>query len=299
MKNISEQAQNKINIVGKLLDVSFGSGKLKDGRDYERATATVRVTQGYGGRTETSEIPVDIFATHFTNSGKPNPAWNTVQTLKTLDSVQTAGIDGAATVRFNGTTIHENNFVSRNSGQLITGFRINSSFLSEGHMNDIASFILDIFIMDMHPEEDREGDPTGRLIIKGGLVQYGGVLDVLEFVVEERDSVEFIERNWNINDTVTVKGRIRITSVEEKSSGSNSSWGEDIPETTTRSVRELIITKGDDTGKDEDFAYDPVEIKKACNVRKAKIEQIQLDAKSKPAATTAAPASSASKYSWE
>ena len=166
-------------------------------------------------------------------------------------------------------------------------------------MNDIASFILDIFIMDMHPEEDREGDPTGRLIIKGGLVQYGGVLDVLEFVVEERDSVEFIERNWNINDTVTVKGRIRITSVEEKSSGSNSSWGEDIPETTTRSVRELIITKGDDTGKDEDFAYDPVEIKKAFNVRKAKIEQMQLDAKSKPAATTAAPASSASKYSWE
>ena len=79
MKNISEQAQNKINIVGKLLDVSFGSGKLKtDGRDYERATATVRVTQEYGGRTETSEIPVDIFATHFTNSGKPNPAWNTV-----------------------------------------------------------------------------------------------------------------------------------------------------------------------------------------------------------------------------
>ena len=131
------------------------------------------------------------------------------------------------------------------------------------------------------------------------MIQLGGVLVVLEFVVEERDSVEFIERNWNINDTVTVKGRIRITSVEEKSSGSNSSWGEDIPETTTRSVRELIITKGDDTGKDEDFAYDPVEIKKAFNVRKAKIEQMQLDAKSKPAATTAAPASSASKYSWE
>ena len=150
MKNISEQAQNKINIVGKLLDVSFGSGKLKDGRDYERATATVRVTQGYGGRTETSEIPVDIFATRFTNSGKPNPAWNTVQTLKTLDSVQTAGIDGAATVRFNGTTIHENNFVSRNSGQLITGFRINSSFLSEGHMNDIASFNLWILCIKKH-----------------------------------------------------------------------------------------------------------------------------------------------------
>ena len=62
-------------------------------------------------------------------------------------------------------------------------------------------------------------------------------------------------------------------------------------------VRELIITKGDDQGKDEDFAYDPVEIKKAFNVRKARIEQMQLDAKNvstKPAVTT-----TTKKYDWE
>jgi hypothetical protein len=45
MKSINEQATNKVNIVGKLLDTTFATGKTKtSGTPYERATATVRVT---------------------------------------------------------------------------------------------------------------------------------------------------------------------------------------------------------------------------------------------------------------
>ena len=65
-------------------------------------------------------------------------------------------------------------------------------------------------------------------------------------------------------------------------------------------VRELIITTGDDQGKEEDFAYDPTEIKKAFNVRKAKIEQLQLDAKNSTSKAASAPAAiTPGKYSWE
>lgn len=296
MKTIADQAQQRINLIGKLLDVSFREGKTKDGRDYESATITLRVCQNYGGREETSEIPVSFFGTRFTSTGKPNPRFATVQALKSMDTAQTVGIEAAPIVQCQSASIQENNFVSRSSGNLISGFQVSASFINKVNMADAASFVIDIFIMDMHPEEDRDGDPTGRLIIKGGLVQYGGMLDVLEFIVEEPNAVEYIERNWNINDTITVKGRIRVTSVEEKSSGKESSWGEDVPEITTRTVRELIITKGDDQGKDEDFAYDPVEIKKAFNVRKAKIEQMQLEAK-KPTQST--PTTSTKKYDWE
>ena len=49
-KNIATQAENKINIIGKLLDTTFGEGTLSDGRRYERAIMTIRVTQTYGGR---------------------------------------------------------------------------------------------------------------------------------------------------------------------------------------------------------------------------------------------------------
>lgn len=299
-KEIATQATNKVTIIGKLLDTSFGNGTLSDGRKYERANLTIRTTQTYEGREETSEIPVSVFATQYTAANKPNPAWDTIQKLRTMKTAQNAGLDDADVVRINGASLRENNFVSRN-GQLITGWQINTSFVSTGKANDLASFNFDIFIMDMHDETNREGDTTGRLIIKGGIVQYGGRLDVVEFVVQDPAKVEYLARNWNIDDTVNVRGRIRVTSQEDTHSAEHSSWGEDIPEVSTQMVRELIITTGSDTGFDEEFAYSKDDIRKAFNVRKAEIEQMQIQAKNGSAAKPKAQptATTSSKYSWE
>ena len=65
-------------------------------------------------------------------------------------------------------------------------------------------------------------------------------------------------------------------------------------------VRELVISTGSDEGKEEEFAYDPVDIRKAFKVRQAEIEQLQIDAKKGSAPKTAQTAASApSKYDWE
>lgn len=300
MKSVNIQAGNKINLAGILMDVAPGSGKLSDGRQYKRATVTVRVTQTYGGRTETSDIQVGMFATEFTSTGKQNPAWKSLMDLEHMKTAQNVGIDAASRVRLTGATLQENNFVSRN-GQLINGWQIRGSFINEAKVSDIASFVTDIFIMSMDDEVDRDGDTTGRLKIRGGIVQYGGRLDVVDFIVEAPDVVEYIQRHWEVNSTVTVKGRIRVLSQEEEVHSSG--WGEDIPETTTYFVRELIITTGDDEPKEDEFAYDPVEIKKAFNERKAMIEQMQINARtmaSKQGAGSAnAAEASSKKYDWE
>ena len=295
MKDIQNQAPNKINLCGTLMDVALGSGKLSDGREYERATVTVRVTQTYGGKEETSDIQYSTFATPFTSKGTQNPAWKSLQDLKHMNTAQNVGIDRADHVRVTGATLSENNFVSR-TGQLISGWQIRGSFTNVAKLSDIASFITDIFIMGMNEEVDHEGDTTGRLVIKGGIVQYGGKLDVVNFIVEAPDTVEYISRNWKVGDTVTVKGRIRVTSQEEEVQSSG--WGEDVPDTTTRFVRELIITTGDDEGKEEDFAYDPAEIKKAANERKAMIEQMQINAR-KVAPKQGAGSKNTANYDWE
>ena len=295
-KTIMDQATNKINIVGKLLDTTFREGKTSTGQNYESCNFTVRVTQTYGGREETSEIPVSIFATQYTSQNKPHPGYKNIQEMKKMKTVQDYGEAEATVVRMTSANIRENNFVSR-SGQLVNGWQINTSFLNEGKLSDIASFNMDIFIMDMHEEVDREGEPTGRLVIKGAVVQYGGKLDVIEFIVEGSDAVNYISRNWEENKTVNVGGRIRVTSQEEKRSASESSWGEELPETSTRMVRELIITRGSDEPFDDDFAYDVTEIKKAFNERKARLEQMQIDAKNNT--KKSAPATSKSSYSWE
>ena len=300
MKSISIQAQNKINLAGTLMDAQFGEGKLSDGRPYQRATVTIRVTQTYGGKTETSDIQRSMFATEFTSTGKQNPAWKSLNDLKLMKTAQNVGIDNASHVRCTGDSLQENNFVSRN-GQLINGWQIRGSFINEAKVADVASFVTDIYIMKMTEEVDRDGETTGRLIVQGGIVQYGGKLDVVNFIVEAPDTVEYISRNWEVNGTVTVKGRIRVLSQEEEVQSSG--WGEDVPDTTTRFVRELIITTGDDECKEEEFAYDPVEIKKAFNERKAAIEQLQINARqSAPkqgAGSANAAEASSKKYDWE
>lgn len=296
-KNIMEQATNKLNIVGKLLDCTFGEGTTKTGQHYERANFTVRVNQKVNGVEETSEIPVSIFASQYTNQNKPHPGYKNIQDMKKWKSVQDVGEAEATVVRMTNAAVQENNFVSK-SGQLINGWQIRTSFVNEASkVAEIASFNVDIFIMDMHDEMDRDGEPTGRLVVKGGIVQYGGKLDVVEFIVEGNDAVDYISRNWNINDTVNAGGRIRFTSQEVKRSAAESSWGEELPETSTRMVRELIITRGSDEPFDEDFAYSRTDIQKAFNERKAMIEQLQIDAK-KGASTTTKP-TGGKKFDWE
>jgi len=298
-KSIQVQAANKLTLQGKLLDVNLGSGKLSDGRPYERATVTIRVTQTYNGKEETSEIPIGMFATEYTSTGKPNPAWKSIQELKTMKTVQNNGINDADNVRLTGCTLQENNFVSRN-GQLINGWQIRGSFINEYKAADAASFNVEIYIMSMEDEIDREGDTTGRMIIKGGIVQYGGKLDVVNFVVENPDTIDYISRHWEVNKTLNVKGRIRVTSIEVAPSGESSGWGEDVPEgPTTRSIRELVITKGDDEPREDEFGYDPSEIRKAFQDRKALIEQLQIDARKKANGAPAPNAPTSNKYDWE
>ena len=298
MKDINVQAMNKMNLVGKLMNVDFGEGKLSDGREYKRATVTIRVTQPVDGKEETSEIPVGFFASPYTSTGKPNPAYKSLVDLKELKTAQNVGVDAADQVRITSATLSENNFVSRN-GNLINGFQIRGSFINAAKLSDAATFNTEVSIMDIHDEVDREDEPTGRLVVRGGIVQYGGRLDVLDFIVEAPDKVEFVSRNWEVNTTQRIVGRVRVTSHEVESSGESSGWGEDIPDTTTTFVRELIITGGDDSAKDEEFSYDPADIKKAFNVRKAMIEQMQIDARSKAPKQGSSGHTDAKKYEWE
>jgi hypothetical protein len=216
-----------------------------------------------------------------------------------MKTVQDYGEAEASMIRISGANVRENNYVAR-SGQLVNGWQINTSFLNEGGKTQIASFNVDIYIMSMMPEYNQDEEETGRLIIRGGIVQYGGKLDIVEFIVESPDAVDHISRNWEVNKTVNVGGRIRVTSKEEKRAAAESSWGEELPETSTRMVRELIITRGSEEPFEEEFSYDPDEINKAYNVRKAQLEQMQIDAKntSKKSNTSTA-TSSKPNYSWE
>lgn len=295
MRDLKIQSLNKLNICGKLLSLETSAGKTKTtGAPYERATAIIRVTQSVGGAMETSEIPVDFFATQFTNSGATNPMYESLQNLKKCKTIQNYG-DEADTISLSRADLQENNFVTK-AGQLVNGFRIRGSFFNQRVSTDMATFNVEIVILDMRDEVDRDGEETGRLIVKGALVQWGEKLDVFEFVIENPDQIDYFKRNFDVNNTAHINGRIRFTSKEVKRQSDASSWGETIEDTDTRVMRELVITGGDDEPFDDEDGYDINEIRKGFNVRKSRLEQMQIDARSK--ASTPKPAPKATDMDW-
>ena len=277
MKDLTNIAENKVMIVGKLLDTSFASGKTKTGVPYERVRMMIRVSQTFGGREETSDIPVSMFAAQFKKDGGTNPGFENIQTLKKMKTSQSYGYENADTIRIGSGNIEENVYVSQ--GRIVDGWQLRTSFVGFGKGPQAATFSVEMFIMKMIEEVDREGETTGRLIIKGALPQWGSRLDVIDFIVENPKNVDYISRKWEEGNTVHAVGRIRFTTKEESTSMETGSWGEDIPQTSTRTIHELIITNGSDEGYEEDEAYDPVEIRKGYNARKADRDQKLLEAK--------------------
>lgn len=302
MKEITKQSTNKVNISGKVLGINIREGKTKDGKNYVGGKVVVQVNQTYFGNEELSEVSVGFFSTALTNKGTVNPAYESIQDLKNLKTAQTVGLNGADMITINGASLRENMFVAKNSNQLIDTWDINASFFKAGADKETASFAIDVYIMDKTEELDKEGVETGRLIIKGGIVQYGGRLDIVNFYAEEPEVIDYINRNWEPDTTVQIRGRVRMTKKEKKPTVKTSSWGEEIPEdTSTQFVNELIICTGDEY--EEEVSYDPTDIKKAFSERKARIEQMRMDASNGSKASTSAPAAPAASkkkmYDWE
>lgn len=305
-KSTSAIATNNITVVGTLIDVTMREGTAKSsGTPYRSGSATIRVNQTYGGKAETSDIPLNFIAMKFKKDGTINPAYEDLGKFSSVyKSAKNFPIIEATRLRVSGKsgTLAENMFATQQDPEkVISTWRLNANFFNEARSEaaDCATFNADIFIMQIEREMTSEGEETGRLKIRGAIVQYGQKLDVLNFIVEDPTAVDYIERNYNVNDTVNVVGRIRYTS-ETVELQSESTWGEAIPQTSTKKKHELIITRGSDEAFDEEQAYNPDDIRVLNEDRNNRKEQVKIDAKnraSKPASSK--PATAATEYGWE
>lgn len=287
---------NVVQMVGKLMSIEFSNGKTGAGVPYQSAKMILRVNQEYQGNAETSEIPVKVFASQYTNAGAPNPGWDSINKLKDLKTAQNVGIDSADVVGVKKGEMRESTYASKTTGQLVTGFEINNTFFTvySPGSNEFATFQADVFIMDIHDEMDRDEEPTGRLVVKGGVVGFKGKLNVFEYIAEDASVIERIRSDWDVNDTVRLSGRVRYASKEVAAPSGKQGWGEDMPVMAVSHVAKELVITGGDYPYDEEFAYNPDDIRKANNIRKAEIEQKQIDAKG-PAKT----ASRARSTGWE
>lgn len=307
-RSLSNICQNTFNVTGTLSELQISDGMSKANRPYRKCRVIVRVDQSYGGKSEVSEIATDIFAMKTKADGSANKTYEAMgQYSLQFKSIAQVGLDAASRVSLTGRTarIQENMFARRDNPEtIISTWQLGSMGIFPARtVEDCATFCMEIFIMKMEREISIDGEETGRLRILGLNTTNRGPNTNTEgqmftFYVERPETIDYIERNWSENDTVQVVGRIRNCS-EEVQYHSTDSWGEDIPQASTRNRHELIITKGSDFPLEEDMAFAPEDIKTLYADRAARREQIVLDAKNAAKVATKAPAAATSSYDWE
>ena len=279
-------SENIVKIEGYLQEVDLEEASF-NGKDCIRGTITIAVDQEYDNRQEHEEIPISVFSSKMTNAGKPNPAYKSIKEVEKWRRISTDG-ELAYKVRITSGEITQNAFIPQGSTSPISTWRVRGSFFSRvsGEFDPCAVFKNEIYIRKIE-EEIRDDEPTGRLIVQGILVGYGDRADVVTYYVENEKYINHIKNNWQEDMNVNVGGYIRYcASTVNTTADDGDGFGEQIAISRNRTVRELVITQGSFTGKDEDEAFDSDEIRAAMNARKIRIEASGKPTAKKPTKPT-------------
>ena len=286
-----KQAENTVIIEGMLIEVNIHEDTNKNTKmPFISGEVKVRVPLEMDGTVKELEIPVRVYANRKTTKGLDNPAYDTINDIRSMASLASVGgdVDKADWIRFENANVYMNEFYGRN-GNLVSYPVIRGTFhrkLRRDEATPTASFSNIIVVGGMKEETDREGNLTGRLIVKGILPQYGDKVDVVDYVVASEAAIKHISTYWQKGDTVRVAGIANFSYITEPHVV-EMGFGEPEVRKYTRSVTELIVTKGSQGALDEEFSYDNEEITKALNERQARLTEMKNNTEAKTKAVAA------------
>lgn len=271
------QAENTVKIEGILSEIDLQPKTFKrNGKDVEAigGSITVKVTQKITDQEKELMIPVYMFAAKLTNAGKPNPAYESIKTVKdSFNSIASTGSEDAADrVRITRGQIRMNEWYAAD-GHLNSFPRVNASFVTRIAKNECkpeATFIMQFAVANA-AEEIKNDEPTGRYKITALLPQYGGKVDVIPLYAEADGVINAISTYWGTGDTVRANGRLDFSSTTEVTY-EEVDFGEPVEKVRTINKSDLIITGGSQEPFEGEFAYAEDELNAALAERKARLE---------------------------
>jgi hypothetical protein len=273
------EAENYVKVEGILSEVDLNYGSYqREGKtiDMIAGSIKVRVDQKIDGEIVQLEVPIHMFAGKYTNVGRLNPAYESIEKImKNFTSIAAAGgEEGADLIRVNSGKIRMNEYYTPD-GRFISFPRIHASFVTKVKRQEFkpeASFSMTFVVADKQFELDKEGVETGRYQVKGIVPQYGGKVDIIDFIASSESVINAVDQYWEKGDTVRCVGRLNFSSTNETIT-KEVDFGEPQEIVRTISVSDLIITGGSSTPLEGDFAYDMDEINEAIAARKAALEE--------------------------
>ena len=288
------QAENKVRIEGILSEINLKYGSfVKNGATVDNIGGNIKVLvhQTINGEDIALEIPVYMFATKFTNAGKPNPAYESIEKVMTeyVSIASGVGEAGADKIRITNGNIRMNEYYNQ-QGQLVSFPRVNASFITKatGEFRPEASWSLEFAVSSMDFVTDADGieiEPK-KLRIKVIVPQYGGKVDTMEFYATNPRVIDAITSYWENQKTYSAKGRLNFTSTTREVI-EECDFGEPDVRIQTVSVSELIVTKGTQSAMEDDMEFKPADLAAALKEHKAYLETLKDKTSQKPHSTPA------------
>ena len=295
------QAENKVRIEGILSEINlkYGSYVNKNtGATVDNVGGNIKVLvhQVINGEEVTLDIPVYMFASKYTNAGKLNPAYESIESvMNSYVSIAAAGGEaGADKILITNANIRMNEYYNQ-QGQLVSFPRVNASFVQKatGDFRPEASWNLQFAVSSMDFVTDNEGvevEPK-KLRIKVIVPQYGGKVDTMELYAVNPKVIDAITNYWENQKTYTAKGRLNFSTTTQEVV-EEMDFGEPEVRVRTTTVSELIVTSGTQAPLEDELAFDVVELSNALKEHKASLEALTDKAITKQ---TPAPANTSSK----
>lgn len=232
-----------------------------------------------------------MFATKFTNAGKPNPAYESIEKVMTEYVSIASGVGEAAAdkIRITNGNIRMNEYYNQ-QGQLVSFPRVNASFVTKatGEFRPEASWSLEFAVssMDFVTDDDGVEVEPKKLRIKVIVPQYGGKVDTMEFYATNPRVIDAITSYWENQKTYSAKGRLNFTSTTREII-EECDFGEPDVRIQTVSVSELIVTKGTQSAMEDDMEFKPADLAAALKEHKAYLETLKDKTSQKPHSTPA------------
>lgn len=273
------EAENIVRIEGILSEIDLKYGTFEKNGEKKNSVGgiiKIQVHQEINGESTTLEVPVHMFAAEYTNKGTKNPSYQSIErVMNEYTSIAAAGgTANADCIRITNAKITMNEYYSQD-GRLVSFPRITATFVNKikaDEMTPMAEFSTQFVVAKKQMETDNEGVETGRYKVTGIVPQYGGRVDVIDFITSNPKVIEAVKQYWTENDTVSAVGRLNFSSRTETVL-KEVDFGEPQQTTRTISISELVITGGSSSPLAGELAYEMSDIQAALTARKSRLEE--------------------------
>lgn len=257
---------NDVSVIGYLAEADLNEKvSKKDNKEFIGGKIIVRVPGN--AEYEDRDIPINVFAYKTitdkkTGTLKENPNYKYLKGLmETEHSIAALGSAlYADKISVNGTLsegFYQNNYFVQIRGSFIGP--------AKGGIEG-ATFDTEIMVKSI-ADEIVNDIPTGRLLVEGIIVQWNMIPDVIKFVVDKPDAINYIKSFWNIGSTVRATGDIvfREESTEVENNV-NFAFGRPTKKVYTKTIRDCIIKSGSEPYYDN--LLDPSEVTQALALKR-------------------------------